>query len=322
MKTIIPDNLIQLLPLLPDIPTASVSEMRFSALGRIYISLYKLVADNSLDEEYGTRAHYERRIRALIDTGWRSYGTLSDIETRGRMLHMLFSLTYEPFAVAEERDEEACIHAAETLIEEYLAAESPESPMCRPIPGPDPRGLADTMRCAADLVNPGMIRKERYKRWFQRHIAAWAATLDGNGIWPRLPYADALRRIGLMNRDSYMFPGSPHDTRIRKAYEHYRLEVDVPQHPEELDRERLRDLGLLYEVAIQGNVWKPDPARTERIIDFLRKAVAPLPPEDDMWIYALAFVVHNLCERIDKRIQLETSRPESVAGTEHSENDR
>lgn len=306
MKKIIPETLSQLLPLLPEIPAAPLSEMRFSALGRIYIALHNLVADNDLDDEYGDRAEYRRRIEALTVAGWQSYPLLTDFEARGRMLHMLFSLTYEPFAVAAEGRETACIHAAEALVEEFLDGESTAP---RATPASDPRGLADAMRCAADLASPGMVRKATYKRWFQRHIAAWAFALGEDGTWPQLPCDDALRRIGLMNRDSYMFPGSPYDARIRRAYDHYRFEIDVPQHPEELDRKQLRDLGLLYEVAIQGNVWKPEPVRTARIIAFLRNAASQLPAEDDMWVYCLAFAVRDQCEQINVRIQQEATKP-------------
>lgn len=62
---IVPQTLQQLLQ---EIPASPVSEMRFSALDRIYVSTCKLIIID-LDDELGGRTRYARRIEALSDAG-------------------------------------------------------------------------------------------------------------------------------------------------------------------------------------------------------------------------------------------------------------
>lgn len=296
---IVPQTLQQLLPLMPEIPTFPVSEMRFSALGRIYVSICKLIVINGLDDELGDRARYARQIEALADAGWQSYCRLSDFESRGRMLHMLFSLTFEPFAVADEHRAKACVRAADALAGEYLAALRAAGADSLPI-----RGWADVMRCVADLAFPGMEKRENYRALYRGRLASWGGSLGTDGSWKGLSRSDALRRIGLMNRDSYMFPDGGYDAEARRAYEHYVKHFEYPWDFPTVDPESVRELGLLYEIVVQGNLWSVDEALLDRIVSHLWTfATTRTDRDDDLWVYCLSFAVQHACETLDKAVQ-------------------
>lgn len=295
---IVPQTLQQLLPLLPEIPASEVSEVRLSALGRIYLSLCTLVVVNGLDEELGERSRYGRLLGALSDTGWRSYRRLEDFEARGRLLHSLFSLTFEPFALAEAPRAAACVRAADALVGEYLASTRNAGDAA------EPAGWAEVMRCAADLAFPGMCGREAYRGWYRERLASWAGSLGADGSWPGLSRSDALRRIGLMNRDSYMFPEGGYEAEARRAYDRYVRGFELPADSADLEWPDARELGLLYEVVVQGNLWEVDIALAERIVSRLWSfATSRASHEDDLWTYCLSYVVQHACDALDKALQ-------------------
>lgn len=294
----IPETLQQLLPLLPEVPAAPVSEVRLSALSRIYISIYKLIVVNDLDAELGDRARYERMIDALFANGWAGYLRLSDFETRGRLLHTLFSLTFEPGAVADEHRAKVCVRAADALVREYLALRG-ETP-----PEVDPAGQADVMRCAADLAFPGMNDRRAYRICYRGRLAAWAAALGKEGSWPGLSRNDALRRIGLMNRDSYMFPEGGYESEARRAFAHYVQGFEFPESPESFGWPEILDLGLLYEILAQGNLWRVDEALVGRIVSEVRNfATRHAGTDADEWVYCLSILVQHACRQLDEALQ-------------------
>ncbi len=294
----IPETLQQLLPLLPEVPATSVSEVRLSALSRIYISIYKLIVVNGLDDELGDRIRYERMIDALFERGWACYSRLKHFEIRGRLLHTLFSLTFEPGAVADEHRAAACIRAADALVREYLAT------LRTTRKGTDPEGQADVMRCAADLAFPGRNDRPAYRILYRERLTAWAAALRSDGSWPGLSRNDALRRIGLMNRDSYMFPEGGYEPEARRAFAHYVEGFEFPGSSESCGWPEIFDLGLLYEILVQGNLWRVDEALVGRIVSEVRNfATRHAGTDADEWVYCLSILVQHACEKYGEALQ-------------------
>lgn len=294
----IPETLQQLLSHLPEIPDVPISEARLSALSRIYISIYKLIVVNDLDDELGSRIRYERMIDALFERGWACYSRLKHFEIRGRLLHTLFSLTFEPGAVADEHRAAACIRAADTLVREYLAT------LRTTRKGTDPEGQADVMRCAADLAFPGRNDRPAYRILYRERLTAWAAALRADGSWPGLSRSDALRRIGLMNRDSYMFPEGGYEPEARRAFAHYVRKSDFPDRPEPAGWPEICELGLLYEILVQGNLWRVDEELVGQVVAQLWNYVTRhRGSDDDAWVYSLSILVQHACEKYGETLQ-------------------
>ena len=67
-------------------------------------------------------------------------------------------------------------------------------------------------------------------------------SLSPSGEWPGLSLADALRRIELMNRHSYMFLDHTWDRAIGTAFRHYSAEARKSPTLSPSTRELLREL--------------------------------------------------------------------------------
>lgn len=176
------------------------------------------------------------------------------------MFHTLFSLTFEPFAVANARRAADCVRAADALVRKYLFASELPWHVAAEVPG-----WADVMRCFAYLAFTGMNNCRAYRICYWGRLAAWAAVLGNDGLWPRLSRNDALRRIGLMNRDSYLFPDGGYETEVRRAYEHYVKHFEYSWESPTVDSDAVRELGLLYGIVVQGNLWSVDEALLDRV---------------------------------------------------------
>lgn len=74
---------------------------------------------------------------------------------------------------------------------------------------------------------------DRDDEWYAYLMAtadAWVASLSPEGSWEGLPLTEALDRIEVMNRISYMQLDHSRDTALRRAYEHYAHRLSRLEH--------------------------------------------------------------------------------------------
>ena len=258
------------------------------ALARSYVSLYNLVACNSLDEEFGDRSRYLGKIDRLFELLAHNWATESDTLLQCRMVDTMYSLVCEPLVVVDLAKKHLCDEFAAKLIDR-----------CG-----EPSGLLQTgiCRCLANLLYPYPAQDDAYLLLFKRAVSGWVAMLDGD-CWPDVPADVALERIAVMNMNSFMLLDESHDALIPKIFSHYRNTVPVPENPEDFNPQMLPTLLRLYETAVQGNAYEPDFATAGRIADFLRNYGRKLPSGHENWLYCIACAITFGCVRLSDTMQ-------------------
>ena len=289
-----PDQLRELFPRLRDESFADASNGRLLSWARIYISLYNLVAFNSLDAVYGDRKIYRRKIDTLFRMLQNRCGSERDAVLRARMIQAMFSLVCGIVAPVDFKKKAAYCTAADALVRDHLQTGS--------------RNLLEetvVCQCITDLLYPGPDSGDEYFQYHQACIAAWVGSMASDGSWQDVPVDIALERIGAMNRNSYMFLVKSCDRQIRQAFEYYRKLFPIPSDPGNFDANSLPVLGRLYDVAMQGNAYPIDRDLTPRIVLFMQEYGALLPCCADTWYFCTSYTVKAACQQITDLLQSE-----------------
>lgn len=258
------------------------------SLARIYVSLYNLVACNSLDEEFGDRSHYLGKIDSLFGLLSRNCAAESDPVLLSRMIDTMYSLACEPLTVVDFRKKHRCDEAAAELIDRFAQRE----------------GLLQTgvCRCIADFIFPYPEPDDEYLLSLKHTVSRWVASLDGDR-WPDITPEVALERIGVMNMNSYMFFDGTNDRLISRIFDRYRSLLHIPENTRNFDVAMLPVLGGFYDTAMQGNAYEPDRSTAALIADFLRDYSRTLTFGHGVWIYCMTYAITSACERISDAVQ-------------------
>ena len=286
-----PDQLRELFPRLRDESFADASNGRLLSWARIYISLYNLVAFNSLDAVYGDRKIYRRKIDTLFRMLQNRCGSEHDAVLRARMIQAMFSLVCGIVAPVDSKKKAAYCTAADALVRDHLQTGG--------------RNLLEetvVCQCITDLLYPGPDSDDEYFQYHQACIAAWVGSMASDGSWQDVPVDIALERIGAMNRNSYMFLVKSCDRQIRQAFEYYRKLFPIPSDPGNFDANSLPVLGRLYDVAMQGNAYPIDKVTAHKVAAFMYTYSQSSIDRNDDWLYCTSYVVRHLCEEIAERI--------------------
>lgn len=289
-----PDQLRELFPRLRDESFADASNGRLLSWARIYISLYNLVAFNSLDAVYGDRKIYRRKIDTLFRMLQNRCGSERDAVLRARMIQAMFSLVCGIVAPVDSKRRNACCEAVTALVRDrvHTGGGSLLEQVC-------------LCKCLTDLLYPGPVQDDLCYPHLQRQIAEWISGLTADGGWQGVSVDVALERIGVLNRNSYMFLDKRYDGTIRNLFDYYRNRVSVPEESANFDACSLPVLGCLYDVAVQGNAYMIDCELTHRIALLLQHYGDSLPDRTDVWYFCTAYAIDAICEQITGQIQSE-----------------
>ena len=286
-----PDNLKELLPRLRNESFVDAANGRLLSLARIYVSLYNLVAFNSLDTVYGDRKIFQQKIDTLLRILQERCGSERDIVLHARMVEMMFSLVCGIVAPVDFKKRNSCCEAVNALVRDHMygcGSLLEQSCLCK---------------CLTDLLYPGPVQDGLYYPYLQDQIAGWTSGLNDDDGWPGVSVDIALERIEVLNRNSYMLLDKRYDGMICGLFSYYRNQLPVPENPANFDVCCLPMLGQLYEIMLQGNTCDVDKSVLQRIAMFMYVYSGSFAEGSDDWLYCISFVVHHLCEDIADQIQ-------------------
>ncbi|MEG2062015.1 MAG: hypothetical protein RRY33_09205 [Alistipes sp.] len=328
-----PAELKALIPILHTQKFAGQSDAALLALVRIYAALYNMVATNALDEEYGAREIYAKKLAALFDALCRRTAKQTNVAQRAELLYAMFYIVRGTTLGGDPKREERCFELANELLSDTLSgatiATLPLAASTYPL-----------LKCLAVYLYPCPAEDDPWLLIFKQQISAWASELDATGHWPQLSTAEALQRLILLSMHSYMFLDESHDDAIRLAHTAYCTLASIDKqaatgvaengvaevwatlstHPAghattHLSPESLHLCNLLYEAAMQGAVYLVDKQLSNDIADLLDRSQlldhqnshqhVHCPTDSDETLFCLGITTDNLCTRITDAAQEE-----------------
>lgn len=273
-------------------PDVFSSADRLLSLCRVYTALYDLVVTNGLDGEFGRREEYAERADELLHVFLLKITSTDEPVSRCALISAMYALVCGTTLAAGSRHMDVCREQTIRLLYDYAGAD-------------ETHGLLQTgiCRCISDMLYPEIPEEDACFRFFRTSLREWAEALSAEGCWAGLPFDVALERIGVMNRNSYMFLDRTYDSLAGRAFDYYRRRLAVPSDPGNFDERYLRTLGRLYDAAVEGNAYAPDPALAGRIARFMYDYARMLHGRDDEWLYCASYAVRSLADEITAEVQ-------------------
>lgn len=277
-------------------PDVCSSADRLLSFCRVYTALSEFVAATGLEREYGSKGEHAARVDELLRVICCKTAATDDLASRAALVSAMYALVCETSFVADRNKLDECCGATLRLIEDYAAAGKPH-------------GLVQTgiCRCISDMFYPE-IPDDACFAFFRDCVREWADTLSASGCWEDVGFDVALERIGVMNRNSYMFLDKTYDAHIRRASDYYRQRIAIPEDPRNFDGRYLPTLGRLYDLVLEGNACIVDRQIAERVVRFMYRYSHTLPVGDDAWLRCMSYVVHHAAGQAAMRTEAEMER--------------
>ena len=275
-----PEYLKEALPSLLNADFAGATNVRLLWLARAYAALCGLVTFDSPAGEFGTRRIWLQRIDTLFGVLRERCRRESDAALRCRMVHAMYTLVCGTVSGDVSKKKEVCIAMADELVRDCLGGNEKRSSL-----RPDESELlirTGVCHCLIDLLYPGPDAGDEYLLLLKRQIAGWIAEMNRDGSWSGVSPDVALERIGVMNRYSYAFLDKTNDRAVNRSFEYFRNSLPVPEDAGNFDENYLYTLVRLYDAAVLGNAYDPDPHLAWRIARFMYDyGRTPFSSDDD-----------------------------------------
>lgn len=253
------------------------------ALSRIYVSLYNLVAVKSLDNTLGSRLTHYERLRHLYQVCLKRYRKEKNFTRRCRLVNIMQYLANEPFGFNLPWRNQSF-----DLTGKFIEEEMPlHHEHMRP----------EWLWCVAYWFYPmnSDCTEDSNFLCFKKQLASWVTQLNGKDRWPWLSILDGLRRINILNANSYLFLDETYDPIIRKLYAYHRKQTKIAA---TTDKEALLTMGQLYEQALNFNAYPADTLTRKAVIQAMKDSYYQLSEYSDEWLYVFSYLMFDLCEAI------------------------
>lgn len=254
-------------------PRSTDSALRLCALSRMCIALYrKSFVDGGLQGVSAVQAACVRQSNELFQAMEQHIRHSSRIDEQCRLLAELHSLTGETDYVVNPRKQEAWDMCAGEVLDRFFSLSAPVAPAT----------VSAACRVLLDLFYFSVPDDDdAWWLFLKNTLSAWASAFSDTEGWGNaLPLADALERVELLNRYSYMYLDRTHDNVLRRAYRFYtNLASDNLHACSDVA------LGCLYNLALEGNAWQADRDLALRALETLQNRGTQLSPESDAGFY-------------------------------------
>lgn len=120
-------------------------------------------------------------------------------------------------------------------------------------------------------------------------VTNFGKAFDLSSGWPGLSLEEALGRIEVMNRYSYMFLDHTYDETISRAFRYYSLRAFSE------GKQPLSVWGLLYDLALEGNSCPLDEALADICLSKLETYPFSHSKENDAHLYVFSYHVCAMC---------------------------
>lgn len=275
--------------------TDALSDNAVASLVKIYAALHNLVVSCNLDDTYGDRRIYGAAIDRLYRICRRRCTKRYSFARRSRMTSVLHDSLYGTCrGLGSDQLESYCKYGYDiisTWFGRYATTAARKSEY-------------DVLRNIADWYYPvpEKSRKGKTFRYFTERIAAWTAGLDGHCEWTDVPEDEALQRIDILCRNSYMFLDETHDRQIERLYDRYYTRITGRLAAQaDMTADDCRTLVLLYELAMY--CMQVDYDKTAHIVRLAQEKMRTLPENDDSYLICRAVCIDRLCMQKGQEIQ-------------------
>lgn len=271
-------------------PGVSDSSERLLSLARAYMALYRAVfCCGQLEREFSGSRGLSEAGSALFKVMRRKVEGSGMGEERSELLSCMYQLMTDTAVIPDSDKRRSWDTLALELFRRYFQTATREEGLIR-------TGIC---RCILDYFYFSLPEDDEWFLFLKTTVREWASAFSADRGWEGIGDLEALERIGVMNRNSYMFLDTTCDETVRMAFEYYSRALAgremVPLHV----------LGRLYDAAMDGNAYPID-RRTAGIAADRISALGGIYPDDsDERLYALSYRVCSLCEKIMEEVQQE-----------------
>ena len=277
--------------------TDTLSDNAVASLMKIYVALHNLVVTCSTDDIYGDRKTYGAAIDRLYRICRHRCTKRYSFARRSRMTSVLHDSLYGTCRELGPDKLESCYKYGADIISTWFGRYATTAAR---------KWEYDVLRNIADIYYPvpEKSRKGRTFRYFTGRIAEWTAAIDGNGEWTDVPEDEALQRVDILCRNSYMFLDGTHDRQVERLYNRYyeritgRLAAQA-----DMTVDDCRTLALLYELAMYYMPCGVDYGKVEHIVQLAQERMHTLPENSDAHLICRAVCIDRLCLQKGQEIQ-------------------
>ena len=280
--------------------TEALSDNAVASLVKIYVALHNLVVTCSLDDTYGERKIYGKALDRLQRICLLRCSGTQPFARRSRMASVLHYMLYAACGCTDSDKLGSCCECGEELIAAWSGSHPDTSdPSDRPLEYGILGNIADL--CYSE---PEEDRDDEAFRYFTGRIAEWTAAIDGNGEWPDVPEDEALQRVDILCRNSYMLLDGTHDRQIERLYDRYYERITGRlAGSADMTVDDCRTLALLYELAMYYMPCEADYDKIAHIIQLAQEGMHTLPEESDAHLICRAIYIDRLCMQKGQEIQ-------------------
>ena len=280
--------------------TEALSDSAVASLVKIYVALHNLVVTCSLDDTYGNRRIYGEALDRLQRLCLLRCSETRPFAWRSRMISEMHYMLYAACGCTDSDKLGICCECGEEIIAEWLWREPDK-------PDRNDRTLEYGILCnIADLCYsvPEEDRNEEAFRYFTGRIAEWMAELNGHDEWTDVPEDEALQRIDILFRNSYMLLDGTHDRQIERLYNRYyeRITGRLAARAD-MTVNDCQTLALLYELAMYCMPCEVDYGKIEHIVQLAQEGMRTLQEESDAHLICRAVCIDRLCMQKGQEIQ-------------------
>ena len=268
------------------VPSPADGVIRLLAYARLYAAVSRLQAVGAAGRVCPDRLAHDRMaaslVRLLQERLSRPGLPLVD---KARLTVALYDLQSEAFPLRSSQLDVQFQEALSSLMDRYSSVD-------------DDGVLAEAVvcRCLACYFYPDLWDDDEWVCLLSDAVRRWASRLQPDGTWPGLTDVEALERVEVMNRYSYLFLDGRFDAAVRRACAHYASLPAFDAAPGGSDE--LRCLSLCQDLLRQGNACPRDAAWADRLAGRFSELSRICSPQADEAFYASACYAVHLCESL------------------------
>lgn len=279
---------IKLLPI-----TDMLSDSALESLSRIYMAVYNLVTTCALENEYGDGGLFRERINHLLTICRKRCAGDQSLSRRSSLLPVLHHICYGTFCASPANEEAYCSQYADEVIADWFSEY--ESTGSR-------TSEYDILRNIANLFYyvPEACKDDREYVYFKQRVSEWVATLCADSSWNGLSVHEALERLDVICRNSYMFLDATNDRQIESTFDYYfnRAIAEMSELPN-VAVDDCRTLALLYEVSM----FSMDHDNMKEISSLAETWLRRLAIGSEERLLCLSVYIDNLCMKMAQEIE-------------------
>ena len=260
---------------------------------RIYHAIYMMITVNALDDEYGDRKIYQRKMKSLLNILLRRYNKETSVPVKMEQLYMIFFL-YDN--IINDYNKEEYLNCGADLIEGFLEenrdkmTDEEQYQLMRLI-FVEWYGLIED----EDTDTPVTLTYAR------EQIKTWIDGLSPEGIWNDIDDSKALRRIILISFNSTIMLDDQYNDQLSRLYEHYCMQpLDAPQSITDIEKYIKIYYALQRAPIVLTINYTP---QLTKLADVLSSQIPNLSKHRDYQTVCRYIEVDNKCQQISEEIQ-------------------